>query len=118
MSLNPEPFELMKSGRKAIEVRLFDEKRRKISLNDTILFAKLPEKNERLAVSVIGISIFPSFRNLLSSFDNGKFGHSKEATLEERIGMQRVHYTEDEEKEYGVVGIHIKPLDKIPGELL
>ena len=51
------------------------------------------------------------------SFDKTKFGHPENITLEEQIGRQRAHYTEDEEKKYGVVGIHIKLLDKLPDVL-
>ena len=38
MKLNKEPFEKIKSGEKTIELRLYDEKRRKIKAGDTICF--------------------------------------------------------------------------------
>ena len=34
MNLNAHPFEMMRSGKKTIELRLYDEKRRKISVGD------------------------------------------------------------------------------------
>ena len=114
MSLNPEPFENIKNGKKTIEIRLFDEKRQKVHTKDIIVFTKLPDKQEKIAVEVIGFSVFSSFRELLSNFDKSKFGHPNNITLEEQIGRQRAHYTEDEEKKYGVVGIHIKLLDRLP----
>lgn len=117
MSLNPEPYENIKNGKKTIEIRLFDEKRQKIHPKDIIVFTKLPDKQEKLAVEVIGFSLFSSFKELLSTFDKSKFGHPSDITIEEQIGRQRAYYTEDEEKKYGVVGIHIKLLDKLPDGL-
>ena len=114
MSLNPEPFENIKNGKKTIEIRLFDEKRQKVHPKDVIVFTKLPDKKEKIAVEVTGFSVFSSFKELLTNFDKTKFGYPENITLEEQIGRQRAHYTEDEEKKSGVVGIHIKLLDKLP----
>ena len=44
MSFNSEPFENIKSSKKTIEIRLFDEKRQKIHPKDIIVFTKLPDK--------------------------------------------------------------------------
>ena len=38
MKLNASPFEMIKSGVKSIELRLYDEKRQKIKIGDTIIF--------------------------------------------------------------------------------
>lgn len=38
MKLNPSPFSLIRDGVKTIELRLYDEKRRKIAPRDTIRF--------------------------------------------------------------------------------
>ena len=35
-------------------------------------------------------------------------GHLVSLSIEEQIDLQRQHYTEEEERQYGVVGIHIK----------
>ena len=44
MKLNRDPFEKIKSGSKTIEMRLFDEKRQRISVGDFIEFSSA-EKN-------------------------------------------------------------------------
>ena len=36
MQLNPVPFAMIKSGQKTIELCLYDEKRQKIAIGDTI----------------------------------------------------------------------------------
>ena len=38
MNMNPSPFEKIRNGTKTIELRLYDEKRRKIEIGDTIIF--------------------------------------------------------------------------------
>ena len=38
MRLSPTPFARMAAGQKAIELRLYDEKRRKIAIGDAIRF--------------------------------------------------------------------------------
>lgn len=111
MSLNPEPFEKIKNGKKSIEIRLYDEKRRRVKIGDFIIFSKLPEKTEKIKVVVVGLSIFKSFRELFSNFDKSKFGHDQNLDIEEQISLQRQHYTEEEERQYGVVGIPIKLID-------
>ena len=35
MNLNPQPFEMIAAGRKTIELRLLDEKRKQIQAGDT-----------------------------------------------------------------------------------
>lgn len=41
MKLNNEPFELIENGSKKIELRLYDEKRRKLRVNDLIEFTNI-----------------------------------------------------------------------------
>ncbi|ASI13692.1 ASCH family RNA-binding protein [Candidatus Mancarchaeum acidiphilum] len=111
MSLYEDPFEKIKGGRKSIEVRLYDEKRRKVNVGDAIVFRKLPDKSESLRVVVVGYSVFGSFRDLFMNFDKSKFGHPENISIDDQIKLSRQYYTEDKEKEYGVMGIHIKLAD-------
>lgn len=48
MGLYSEYFHAIKEGRKTVEVRLNDEKRRKIKVEDTIEFIKIPEQDVML----------------------------------------------------------------------
>ena len=111
MSLFAEPFERIKSGRKTIEVRLYDKKRRKVAIGDTIIFERLPDRNESIAVGVVGLSRFNAFRNLFAAFDKSKFGHPENFTIEDQVKGMREVYSEERERELGVLGIHIKPVD-------
>lgn len=110
MMLHPEPFESIKSGIKSIETRLYDEKRQQIRAGDQIVFLKRPECEEQLLVEVIGLSIFKTFKDLFRSIDKLEFGYSTTDTLEDQISCMRKYYSDEEEKTYGVVGIHVKLL--------
>ncbi len=54
MHLYKEPFEMIKSGKKKIEIRLNDEKRQKLKIGDTIVFSKLPDCKDKIEVKVTG----------------------------------------------------------------
>ncbi len=110
MRLNPEPFEAIKLGSQQIEARIFDEKRQQINVGDQILFLKRPDEKEQFLIRVIGISIFRSFEDLFQAMDKQKFGYYEEDTLEYQISCMRKYYSEEEEKEYGVIGIHLKKI--------
>ena len=105
MKLKNDPFERIKSGKKTIEIRLYDEKRRKIKENDYIEFTNL-EDGEVIKVKVIKLHLFNTFKELFDNFDNSYFGHD----TNEKINYERMYdyYTKEEEKELGVVGIEIK----------
>ena len=60
MQLQPSPFEMIRNGTKTIELRLYDEKRRKIRIGDTISFTNT-ESKEVLNVTVLELSVFDSF---------------------------------------------------------
>ncbi|MCL4362869.1 ASCH domain-containing protein [Candidatus Marsarchaeota archaeon] len=111
MSLTSAPFDKIKNRKKTIEIRLYDEKRRGVKVGDIILFSKLPDKKEKIKVGVVGLSIFKSFHELFSNFDKSKFGHDQTLSIEDQINLQREHYTSEEEKQNGVVGIHIKLIE-------
>ncbi len=108
MSLFAEPFEKVRLGQQNIEARLFDKKRQRVNIGDTIIFEKLPDRDDSVAVEVVGLSRFGSFRDLFSSFDKSKFGHSRDFSLEDQVAGMREVYSEERENELEVLGIHIR----------
>lgn len=108
MRLNEKSFKAIKSGKKTIEVRLFDDKRSLINVGDRITFFKRPDEVESFEVTIIGLSIFNSFEDLFKAIDKQKFGVEEGDTLEDQIESMRKFYPIEEEKEFGVVGIHLK----------
>ena len=104
MKLLEDPFMRILNGSKEVEFRLYDEKRRKIRVGDTIEFSKLPDLTEKITVEVVDLYKAKTFRELLSNLGyQGK-------ELEEKVqGMYSI-YSKDQEQEFGVLGIKIKLL--------
>ena len=110
MKLYESPFDRIKSGKKRIEIRLFDEKRQGVNLGDIIHFSKLPDLNERLSTEVIGLLRYKSFQDLVDDFPMSAFGYPDD--YDKRAFVQGCYevYTPEEEKKFGVLGIRIKLL--------
>ena len=105
LRLHNEPFELIKSGTKTIEMRLYDEKRRLIKENDIIHFTNRIT-GEEIKTKVIKLYLFSSFKELYNNFDNVSLGY-KVNEKKDFKDMEK-YYTEEEQCKYGVVGIEIK----------
>ena len=107
MHLNSEPYEQIKSGNKTVEVRLHDEKRKKIKVGDEIVFYKGEEGDEKTTVTVMGLRRFKSFEELFSSALRFKTGLS-ESSPSEAAERMRAYYPKEAEEKYGVLAIEIK----------
>lgn len=104
MKLNTEPYELIKFGKKNIEMRLMDEKREKISIGDNIIFTNI-NTGEQLKTIVLNIFPFKNFEDLYRAFDKKRLGYSSE---QDANPSDMEHYYKKEEiDKYGVVGIEI-----------
>ena len=79
MKLQPQPFEAIKSGRKDIEMRLYDEKRKQIKKEDLIEFTNL-ETGEKILCKVTDLHIFSSFKQLYAHFDKKRLGYHENET--------------------------------------
>lgn len=108
MRLNPEPFEMIKSGRKTIELRLFDEKRRKISLYDCIEFTCTEPPYEKLCTDVIGLYRFDSFKELYVNLPLLKCGYTEETVSTAKPEDMDAYYSVEKQEKYGVLGIEIE----------
>jgi len=108
MKLKSSPFNKIKSRRKTIELRLFDEKRQLIHLGDVIVFSELENFDNKIRTKVVGLSRFQSFEELLSHLDPKLCGWEDTTNISDMTEQMRQYYTKEEEQKYGVVGIHIK----------
>ena len=107
MDLQPEPFEKIRSGKKTIELRLFDEKRRAIQLGDIIEFQRQPEEHETVRTEVVALLRYKTVSELFDDFPIEDFGGTDKASLLE--GVHRFYTPEREQKET-ILGIKIKLL--------
>ena len=106
MQLQPAPFEMIKDGAKTIELRLFDEKRRKIRVGDTISFTNTAS-GEVLSVKVLELSVFDSFETLYSRLPLSECGYTKEDVDAASPDDMDAYYSKEMQRKYGVVGIKI-----------
>lgn len=105
MKLKEGPFEAIKAGTKTVEMRLYDDKRRKIQIGDVIEFTN-NTSGEKISVEVLALHIYPSFENLYDIFDKVSLGY---APHEIALYTDMVeYYLSTEIEKYGVVGIEIK----------
>lgn len=107
MKLNAGPFEQIKNGIKTIEVRLNDQKRRRVKPGDTIRFSKLPACSETLLVRVTERLEYPTFAELYASAEPEQFGGENAGQL---LRETYAIYTPEREKECGVLGLRIELL--------
>ena len=105
MNLNPSPFEMIRNGTKTIELRLYDEKRRKIGIGDTIVFTDTENNTETLEVKVVGLYIFDSFETLYDKLPLLKCGYDEQSINTASPKDMEAYYSEEQQRKYGVVGI-------------
>ncbi|MBR2998061.1 MAG: ASCH domain-containing protein [Bacilli bacterium] len=107
MKLQPEYYDYILNGTKRIEIRLFDEKRQKIKIGDTIKFLKEPELNESFEVKVVDLLRYNSFEEMFNYYDISVLADNS-MTKEELLSVLEQFYTKEEQEKYGVLGIKIE----------
>lgn len=109
LKLQPKYFDYINNGTKRIELRLYDEKRQKIAIGDTIIFQKEPELETTMKVKVIGLLRYNTFEELFEDFDIEMMA-DKSMTKQELLNVLEEFYTPEKQKQYGVVGIRIEKI--------
>ena len=107
MNLTPSPFKMIKEGNKTIELRLYDEKRKMISVGDTITFTNTADSNDKLCVKVIDLFIFDSFDELYKNLPLLECGYTTVDIDTASPGDMEKYYSKEMQKQYGVVDIKI-----------
>lgn len=108
MNLNNAPFLLIENGQKQIEMRLFDEKRKQISVGDTLVFKNASDESKSLFCTVKGLHIFGSFSELYASLPLDKCGYLPHEIPFASPKDMEIYYPAEKQKNYGVVGIEIE----------
>ena len=111
MKLAPSPYEMIASGKKTIELRLFDEKRSQIKKGDVIIFTQT-QSGESVCANVVELHRFDTFEELYKSLPLIKCGYTEENIDFASCDDMNIYYSLDEQKKYGVVGIEIFLIDK------
>ena len=105
MKLLDHPFNEIKSGRKKVEMRLFDEKRQKLRVGDRIRFTN-EKTGEELTVTVVGLHRFDSFLALTNAFQPKELGF-KDDTPHKIADIMTDIYSPEETEKYGTLAIRV-----------
>ena len=105
MNLQSEPFNSIKSGKKDIEMRLYDDKRRLITPGDKITFTNI-NTQEQLICSVLKVNVFKNFSQLYSAYDKKAIGYKEWEDAKPEDMMQ--YYPLAKMQSNGVCAIEIK----------
>ncbi len=110
MTLHDRPFRAIAAGRKIIEMRLWDDKRQAISVGDRIRFTHT-ETQEQLYAEVLALHRFPDFAALYEALlpRVGAPGLGYAVGEEARPEDMQEYYPPERIRQYGVVGIEIRP---------
>ena len=109
MKLHNDPFNLIKSGTKTIELRLNDLKRQKIKVGDLIEFTNRIT-DEKMVVRVVDLIKFNSFSDLYKNFSKVSMGYREDEDANPRD--MELYYSLEEQEKYGVLAIKIEKIDK------
>ena len=107
MKLQNNPFEMIKNGTKTIEMRLNDEKRKKLNIGDTIEFRNIIT-TETLETLIEDIKAYSTFKELYKNYSKEELGYSKDE-IASPDDMEK-YYSKEEQEKYGVLAIRIKVL--------
>ncbi len=107
LNLHSGPFGMIQSGRKTIELRLYDEKRQQIAVGDTLVFTHSDDATRTLTARVTALHRFPDFAALYAALPLDRCGYLPEEIPTASPEDMNVYYSADKQALYGVVGIEI-----------
>lgn len=110
MNLTPAPMQEIRAGNKTIELRLNDEKRKQISVGDTIKFINTEDSNDTLRVKVVDLFLFSSFAELYDNLPLLNCGYNEDNINTASPEDMEMYYSREKQNKYGVVGIEISLL--------
>lgn len=105
MSVRHKYFELIKSGKKDIELRAYDEKRRRVKIGDKFLLSDAENPNEHIICEVLNMHVAPDFESLFKRIDIKRSGFN---SLDELMNVITKFVSQAELTREQVVGIEIK----------
>lgn len=107
MRLNGNPFKQMLEGKKTIEVRLNDAKRKMLSVGDEILFINRDNSVQTLLKKVKNFRSYKTFEEMTINENCELLGFDKNTSKEEIVHCYYSFYSKEEEKEFGVLAIEL-----------
>lgn len=105
MSVRHKYFELIKSGAKDIELRAYDEKRKKMKTGDKFLLFDAENPDQYIICEVLNMHVAPDFESLFKKLDIKRSGFQ---TMDELIDVVTKFVSREELQREQVVGMEIK----------
>ena len=102
-------MKFMREGKKSIELRLYDEKRKQISVGDRIVFVNTEDETDLFRVTVLDLFVFSSFDELYKKLPLNECGYTEETVHAASPDDMGRYYSKEQQLMYGVVGIKICP---------
>lgn len=110
MNLKSQPFSMIASGKKTIELRLWDEKRQKIAVGDTIVFTSAADPAQQISCLVEKLHLFADFARLYEALSLEKCGYLPQEIPDASPADMDIYYPREKQRQYGVVGIELRLL--------
>lgn len=109
MKLSEKPYFRMSLHLKTIELRMHDEKRKKIQVGDEIVFTHTEDAERQIFTTVVALHYFSNFTQLYETFGQKKLikkcGYFTSETPDPK-DMEK-YYSKEEQEQLGVVGIEL-----------
>lgn len=105
--LDSDIFDLVNNGTKTIEGRVNDEKRRKLSIGDRLIFVNREDDNNIIESIVEDLIYFDNFEEMVEKFDI-KYLYKGSYTKNDYLDLIKRFYKDEEIKKNGVVAIIFK----------
>ena len=99
---------MIRSGQKTYELRLYDEKRQKLQVDDEIEFSCIEGNEPTFAVRVIALHRFENFADLYVSLPLLKCDYTSESISNATPDDMNQYYSIEEQSRHGVIGIEIE----------
>ena len=108
--LDEDIFDVVKNGSKTVEVRINDEKRRKMTIGDELVFIKRPLEIEKIVTKITDLKVYNTFNELVKDYDIKNL-YLETFTKDEFLKLLERFYSKEEQEKYGVVAIEFKKVD-------
>lgn len=109
MKLKPQPFEMIYSGVKTVEMRLNDQKRRLLCVGDEIVFTNT-DTGEQMLCEILRLTAYKSFEEMYLCEDLLKCGYTDEELPSASPDDMSIYYSLEDEAEHGTLAIEVKKI--------
>ena len=107
--LDADVFETVDKGFKNVEGRVNDEKRRKLSIGDKLIFLKRPDEVEKIEAIVEDLVYYKDFNEMIKDYSMKEI-YLEDYSKDYYIDLIKRFYTDEEINKYGVVAIKFKKI--------